>query len=334
VGGGCSEAKGPLALRVIPWVGGLSDRKGRPHEDDASTGSMVVAFGDRMSAADIRSSLGNAAPTSRSNTDPFERHHLRRYAFAWRHLADRTGSHLDLGCGTGPLLIPLSEQSPLLCVGADPHPGYLAEVRAVVADLPLVRIGVGAPLPFASGSFDSISLLDVLEHVPDENGVLAEAHRLLAPGGLLLVTVPAKHVFSFMDPDQVKFRFPSVHRAVYRTRFGREAYQRRFVDHSDHLHGDMSLGRHDHTNYRQVDLARLLQAAGFVGFRSERANLFWRFLQVPALLTGGRIRRWIEHAILVDGRIFSSANLFVVAYRPPNGQPSTSTHPPQGDEPS
>jgi SAM-dependent methyltransferase len=46
-------------------------------------------------------------------------------------------------------------------------------------------------LPFRSGSFDVVLALDVLEHLDDDAGGLGEAARLVAPGGLLVVTVPA-----------------------------------------------------------------------------------------------------------------------------------------------
>jgi len=45
--------------------------------------------------------------------------------------------------------------------------------------------------PLASGSFDVVLALDVLEHLNDDAAGLREAARLLKPGGLLLVTVPA-----------------------------------------------------------------------------------------------------------------------------------------------
>jgi SAM-dependent methyltransferase len=46
-------------------------------------------------------------------------------------------------------------------------------------------------VPFESGVFDLVVILDVLEHCADDGRVLAEARRVLAAGGLLAVTVPA-----------------------------------------------------------------------------------------------------------------------------------------------
>jgi len=52
-------------------------------------------------------------------------------------------------------------------------------------------VGDGLRLPFADHSFDRIIASEVLEHVPDDLGVMAELFRVLAPGGRLAATVPA-----------------------------------------------------------------------------------------------------------------------------------------------
>lgn len=49
----------------------------------------------------------------------------------------------------------------------------------------------GLRLPFRDGSFDRIIASEVLEHVGDDLGVMAELHRVLTPGGRLAATVPS-----------------------------------------------------------------------------------------------------------------------------------------------
>jgi len=203
-------------------------------------------------------------------------------------------------------------------VGADPHAGYLAAARSRDPDLELVR--VEDRLPFADGSFDSVSMLDVLEHTRSESATLAEVCRVLRPGGLLVLTVPARHVFSVLDPDNAKFRFPGLHRAVYSARFGRATYDERFRDHSDGLRGDMAWERRWHTNYEPRDLVALVEEAGLVPRLKDGANLFWRFFQVPALLAPSGARGLFDAPLRADGRLFRRANLFLTATRPePSG---------------
>jgi SAM-dependent methyltransferase len=46
-------------------------------------------------------------------------------------------------------------------------------------------------LPFGDGAFDVVVALDVLEHIPDHEAAAREIARVLAPGGFVIVTVPA-----------------------------------------------------------------------------------------------------------------------------------------------
>jgi SAM-dependent methyltransferase/UDP-N-acetylglucosamine transferase subunit ALG13 len=249
--------------------------------------------------------------------NPFREHHLRRYAYAWEELATRCSRHLDFGCQTGEFLGVLSSTTALDCHGIDPHEGYLSQAVRNYPHIPFRYVPVAGPIPYPDDYFDSVSLLDVLEHCPNEDDVLTEIRRVLRPDGVLVLTVPALHVFSFLDPDNVKFRLPWLHRMIYSARFGRKIYCERFADLSNGLYGDMSLGKEDHTNYRKDWLVERLKTHGFVITRESGANLFWRFFQTPALLAKpGFLRRQLERLIWLDGRIFSSANLFLSSRLP------------------
>lgn len=67
---------------------------------------------------------------------------------------------------------------------------YLADELG--GDLTTVSVQAnGLVLPFADNSFDRIIASEILEHVPDDLGVMAELFRVLRPGGRLAATVPA-----------------------------------------------------------------------------------------------------------------------------------------------
>lgn len=105
---------------------------------------------------------------------------------------------LEVGCGTGNVLRMLE----LLCrrgavVGMDNLPDGLQYARQRTA-CPLVQADMHAP-PFRA-RFEVIGLFDVLEHLPDDAGVLRALHGMLAPGGALLITVPAHAwLWSYFD---------------------------------------------------------------------------------------------------------------------------------------
>jgi len=295
---------------VIPlWdVADLADVVDRHVEMSAPVAARPVP--DLADPDELRTQLDELS-VRRHLTGPFSDHPVRRYDYAWRQLAVRTGRHLDLGCNTGELLGGLRSSTDLDVVGVDSNDEVL-EVAAA-SGLPVVRTDRWGRLPFADAAFDSATALDVLEHVPDESAVLRELRRVVRPGGLLVVAVPAAHLFSLLDPDDVKLRFPRIHGAVYRARFGRDRYRERFVDLADGYRGDLAVERESHTNFEPAVFLDILDGAGFEPIERSGANLFWRLWHPLSLLGGRRVRSFVDRLTLADGRVFSSANLFVTA---------------------
>lgn len=78
------------------------------------------------------------------------------------------------------------------------------------AELTLAVQSDAVQLPFAESSFDAVFILDVLEHIDDDETVLREIRRVLRPGGSLLITVPA---FMFLYGRQDRM---SEHKRRYR----------------------------------------------------------------------------------------------------------------------
>jgi len=94
---------------------------------------------------------------------------------------------LDLGCGNGCYTEELARRAEFVC-GIDVHMPHL---QAFQQAIPRVQ-GRGEQLPFASDSFDAVTVIEVLEHTECDTTVLTECFRVLKPGGLLVLYVPNK----------------------------------------------------------------------------------------------------------------------------------------------
>lgn len=105
-----------------------------------------------------------------------------------RSLRGRVGAAIDLGCGLGAFTRRLLRHADSV-VGLDGHAAALEQAARQSPEVVWVQ-GDVAHTPFADRQFDIVCLLDVLEHT-EPRALLAEASRLLTPGGLLLLSVPA-----------------------------------------------------------------------------------------------------------------------------------------------
>jgi len=118
------------------------------------------------------------------------RHHLD---------GERPRRVLDLGCGVGGFLAGLSE------LGERVLPTDVDRASLVRCRERGFRSGVvsdGYALPYADGTFELVCLFDALEHIPDEGRALAEVARVLAPGGRVVISVPA-YPFLYANNDRV-----------------------------------------------------------------------------------------------------------------------------------
>src|SRR5438105_9263627 len=93
-----------------------------------------------------------------------------------RHGGECAAPILDVGCGTGGMLVHLQRLG--RAIGVDPAPEAADACRQ--RGVPFV-LG-GSPLPFGDASFGTATALDVIEHVRDEAGLLREIRRVLRPG--------------------------------------------------------------------------------------------------------------------------------------------------------
>ncbi|MGW1076149.1 class I SAM-dependent methyltransferase [Streptomyces sp. NPDC002537] len=95
---------------------------------------------------------------------------------------------LDIGCGTGTLLRAARHRFPRAAlVGIDPAPSMLRIARAHARPGEAHAGGRAEQLPFADASFDLVLSTLSFHHWADRPRGLAEARRVLRPGGTLLV---------------------------------------------------------------------------------------------------------------------------------------------------
>jgi SAM-dependent methyltransferase len=94
---------------------------------------------------------------------------------------------LDAGCGSGRNMIELSDLGTVTGIELSETSVALARQR----DAGEIVAGSVLEMPFPDDSFDLAVSLDVIEHLDDDLTALRELRRTVAPGGALLVTVPA-----------------------------------------------------------------------------------------------------------------------------------------------
>jgi len=216
------------------------------------------------------------------------------YADSW--LGPSLGMFLDYGCGAGSLLrrvVPRCRE----CWGVDID----EECLRGASEIPGVRVKTVAPdrpVPFPDATFDNVSITEVVEHVADERLVLDELARVLKTGGRLLLTTPHRGLLTFLDPANIKFVAPKLHRLVHRValrnctyyeaRFGSERRRRK------NMIADFTLDQrpwHRHYKYEQIralappELETVAWAVYFPAMRS-----LWLLGIALEMATLGRIK--------------------------------------------
>jgi ubiquinone/menaquinone biosynthesis C-methylase UbiE len=119
-------------------------------------------------------------------------HFIARMRFRAAYPFVKQGSRVcDLGCGLEAAFLDYAAERIASGVGVDDQVEDSQGGR-----WKRVRADLRSPLPFADGEFDHVVMLAVLEHLTEPEKVLREAHRVIAPGGSLIMTWPS----SMVDP--------------------------------------------------------------------------------------------------------------------------------------
>jgi 2-polyprenyl-3-methyl-5-hydroxy-6-metoxy-1,4-benzoquinol methylase len=114
----------------------------------------------------------------------------------------RPGSVLvDLGCGHAGSLLQSYAGTIGRGIGFDVDVG-----EPPASNVQLHPQRADEPLPLPDGSVDVVSCLAVIEHVDHPEVLAAEAHRVLKPGGVLVVTTPAAQAKPILELLSVRLR--------------------------------------------------------------------------------------------------------------------------------
>lgn len=127
-----------------------------------------------------------------------------------------TTAILDVGCNVGALIGELSRRHPQArLAGVEINATALEVARRNHPSADIRHSGAEA-IPFPDASFDVVTCVEVLEHLPEplRPAAFREMRRVLRPGGRLVMTVPHDGWFAWLDSNNVRFRLPGLYRAV------------------------------------------------------------------------------------------------------------------------
>ncbi len=194
-------------------------------------------------------------------------HHICRHVLA---CIPTGGRILDLGCGTG-LFLTAYEQGGGTGVGLDISRGMLEKARSRCNSCE-VTVGNAEILPFFDESFDAVSSLLAFSYVRNPENLLAEALRVLKPGGSLAICTLGKHLLTTGLPavytlaEVMKIR-----------RIGMGAFGERYYD--------------------RTEMYDLLGKAGFTGIRIKRCSFAHLNLVHPLFGLAQKIEPIVEERI-------------------------------------
>ena len=121
-----------------------------------------------------------------------------RLSFIQQYIDLNDCSVLDVGCGGGILAESMAKsKAQVTGLDADPESVSVAKNHAEAQSLP-IHYTASTIESFTGGPFQAITCMEMLEHVPHPEAIIAECARLLQPGGLLFLSTLNRSVKSYV----------------------------------------------------------------------------------------------------------------------------------------
>jgi ubiquinone/menaquinone biosynthesis C-methylase UbiE len=230
-------------------------------------------------------------------------------------LINKSNLHLDFGAHDGELLTSLKAHNAIeKGIGLDANSDVVKQNRETMPDgVELEFLAPNVTIPFDRSTFSSVSIVGVVEHVVDQERLLKDLHRVLVPGGMIMIAVPGKHLFSFLDMGNWKFVFPRLHEwYICRTK-GKEYFKIHYSENPDGLYGDVEREKFWHEHFSKKDLIQLTQTCGFLVEEVDGFGFFNRVLTNTAYFLPKFMTRFFAWLIELDARYFDSTEIWILA---------------------
>ena len=202
-------------------------------------------------------------------------------------LLTKQTSVLDYGCGSGQFLQLVGDRiGGGVGIDLDKRLVEKAASSNRLANVRYLHADAHSNLPFEDGSFDLIVAFGVLEHVGPERPYIEEFHRLLRPGGSLVIAVPSMGPFRAFDIGNIKYNFPRLHRWFYYQIVRQPQYYERNFGAAAPMFGQFSRNASRHNHYSVIDLVSLTSPY----FQLDRYKHYGLFFELIQLLEVGLCR--------------------------------------------
>jgi SAM-dependent methyltransferase len=197
--------------------------------------------------------------------------YVGRWGRARRWLPAHANRVLDVGCAFGYGSAALATSGRRV-VGIERDSGNVEAARRLLPELVFLE-GDAEALPVPDGCADAVIMLDIVEHLADPRRALAEAHRVLRPSGVIVLSVPNRGALH-------RFDALNVYTALRRRR-----------PHWPPLEADTESAGDMHRHFTMAEIERLL-APSFRVDRVARTGIgLQEFLYLALLLARVPLRR-------------------------------------------